>query len=255
MEELKKILEKLNIDDGEAKCAKLESYMHGVLEWNEKVNLTAITEEVEFVQKHYVDSLLCSGAPEFLAAKSVIDVGTGGGFPGVPLAVCFPEKSFVLMDSLAKRLRIVKELCERIGIENIEVVHGRAEELGRQKGMRDSFDLCVSRAVANMSTLSEYCLPFVREGGCFIAYKGSECEAEVDSAARAIELLSGELIRLDSTKPQYVEICNGADKSSEDSTDKASQIPFEHKLIYVKKLKPTPKAYPRKAGTPSRKPL
>ncbi|MGN0715407.1 MAG: 16S rRNA (guanine(527)-N(7))-methyltransferase RsmG, partial [Anaerovoracaceae bacterium] len=144
---------------------QLELYMEGVLSWNEKVNLTAITERDEFMIKHFLDSVLCCGFPEFQSAKKIIDVGTGGGFPGVPLAVVSPDKQFILMDSLKKRLNIIDELTSSIGIRNVSTVHARAEELGRNKEHREQYDLCVSRAVANLATLSEYCLPFIRQGG------------------------------------------------------------------------------------------
>ena len=119
---------------------------------------------------------MCAGSKEFAGSKRIVDVGTGGGFPGIPLAIAFPEKDFVLLDSLNKRIKIVKEAARDSGIENISAFHGRAEDFARNKDMREKFDLCVSRAVANMSTLCEYCLPFVKVGGCFIAYKGPECE-------------------------------------------------------------------------------
>ena len=163
---------------------QLRQYMEGVLAWNEKVNLTAITDRDAFVQKHYIDSLLCAESLDFTESTSICDVGTGGGFPGVPLAVCYPDKEFVLMDSLQKRVKIVRELCDEIGLRNVTVIHGRAEELARKKEYRENFDLCVSRAVANMQVLSEYCLPFVKPGGYFIAYKGADCEAEISDASR-----------------------------------------------------------------------
>lgn len=230
------VLNKLNIKDAEAKADVLMQYMDCILEKNEKVNLTAITERDDFIQKHFIDSLLCADSKEFLEAERIIDVGTGGGFPGIPLAVCFPEKEFVLMDSLAKRINIIRELCVKLGIENVSVVHGRAEDLGRQEGLRETFDLCVSRAVANMSTLCEYCLPFVREGGAFIAYKGPDCESEINDALSAIRLLGGELDRIDSA----TELAQGG---------------YRHSFAFVKKVEATPDKYPRKAGTPSKKPL
>ena len=233
MSDLIKGLEQLNISDAEKKADILNKYMEGILHWNEKVNLTAITDREEFVQKHIIDSLLCVSSEEFQKTSSVIDVGTGGGFPGIPLAVAFPEKEFVLMDSLAKRLKIVDELCGELGINNVTTLHGRAEELGRQKGYRDNFDLCVSRAVANMSTLSEYCLPFVKAGGSFIAYKGPDCKSEINDASRAIRVLGGKLLRI----------------------DKAGLDAYNHELVYISKEISTPAAYPRKPGTPSRKPL
>lgn len=237
MNTLEKFLLDNSISEPEAKAAQLEEYMNGVLEWNEKVNLTAITDRDEFVQKHIIDSLLCAQAPEVTESSSICDIGTGGGFPGVPLAVCYPDKEFILMDSLAKRIRIVNDLCAAVGADNVTAVHGRAEELARQKTYRDRFDLCISRAVANMSTLCEYCLPFVRVGGTFIAYKGPNCESEINDAKRAIELLGGEVDRVE--HPQF-EIRGER---------------FDHTLVYIIKKRGTPKAYPRKAGTPARNPL
>ena len=231
MNELKPLMNKLNIEEVEEKAQQLERYMEGVLVWNDKVNLTAITEREEFVQKHLIDSLLCAETLGFTEASSICDVGTGGGFPGVPLAVCYPEKEFVLMDSLGKRVRIVRQLCDDLGIANVTAVHGRAEDFARQADYRDRFDLCVSRAVANMRVLCEYCMPFVRAGGFFIAYKGMDCESEINDAANAIKVLGG---------------------------DQAEIRPLphlDHSLVVVRKVKPTPDAYPRKAGVPSRKPL
>ena len=231
MNELKPLMNKLNIEEVEEKAKQLEQYMEGVLAWNEKVNLTAITEREEFVQKHLIDSLLCAETLGFTEASSICDVGTGGGFPGVPLAVCYPEKEFVLMDSLGKRVRIVQQLCDDLGITNVTAVHGRAEDLARQTDFRERFDLCVSRAVANMRVLCEYCMPFVRAGGFFIAYKGPDCESEINDASNAVKVLGGALPEI---KP----------------------LPhLDHNLVIVRKEKPTPDAYPRKAGVPSRKPL
>ena len=209
--------------------------MESVLEKNKHINLTAITDRDEFIRKHYVDSLLCASSAEFRNANSVIDVGTGGGFPGIPLAIAFPEKEFVLIDSLNKRIRIINELCENYGIDNVTALHGRAEELGRNSNFRESFDICVSRAVANMSTLSEYCLPFVKIGGTFIAYKGPECSEELNNASNAIRMLGGEVMRIEN--PQF------------------DELPFEHTLIYINKAESTRSKYPRKAGTPSKEPI
>lgn len=229
------MLSQMNIAYSLSKEQQLLGYMEEILEKNRHINLTAITDREEFLQKHYMDSLLCTGSREFQEAVSVIDVGTGGGFPGIPLAVCFPEKGFLLIDSLNKRIRIINELCEKLQIRNVRAVHGRAEDLARQKDMRENFDLCVSRAVANMSTLCEYCLPFVRVGGTFIAYKGPDCRMEVEAASKAIQILGGKLQRQENS---------GFDG-----------VPFDHKLIYISKTKTTLPKYPRKAGIPSKEPL
>lgn len=219
----------------EAALPKLMAYRDAVLEWNNKVNLTAITNHDEFVQKHYVDSLICADAEEVKAAELVLDVGTGGGFPGIPLAVMFPEKRFVLLDSLQKRLKIVKQISDELGIDNVEVLHGRAEDLARLAAYREKFDLCVSRAVANLSTLSELCLPFVSVGGTFLSYKGPNAGGEIKAADKAIRLLGGKLNRIDIPKSAYFSL--------------------DHTMVYINKEKKTPATYPRKAGTPSKDPI
>ena len=235
MKNVESICSRLHINYDDGKSRKFEGYMESVLEKNKHINLTAITDRDEFIRKHYVDSLLCASSAEFRNANSVIDVGTGGGFPGIPLAIAFPEKEFVLIDSLNKRIRIINELCENYGIDNVTALHGRAEELGRNSNFRESFDICVSRAVANMSTLSEYCLPFVKIGGTFIAYIGPECSEELNNASNAIRMLGGEVMRIEN--PQF------------------DELPFEHTLIYINKAESTRSKYPRKAGTPSKEPI
>ena len=235
MKNVESICSRLHINYDDGKSRKFEGYMESVLEKNKHINLTAITDRDEFIRKHYVDSLLCASSAEFRNANSVIDVGTGGGFPGRPLAIAFPEKEFVLIDSLNKRIRIINELCENYGIDNVTALHGRAEELGRNSNFRESFDICVSRAVANMSTLSEYCLPFVKIGGTFIAYKGPECSEELNNASNAIRMLGGEVMRIEN--PQF------------------DELQFEHTLIYINKAESTRSKYPRKAGTPSKEPI
>jgi len=219
---------------GEA-IPKLLAYRDATLEWNNKVNLTAITNPDEFIHKHYVDSLLCASSEELQKAHTVIDVGTGGGFPGVPLAIFFPKKKFVLLDSLQKRLKIVRQMVDDIGLSNVEVVHGRAEDLARMPKYREQFDLCVSRAVANLSTLSELCLPFVKVGGTFISYKGPNCNSEVSDAQPAMQALGGKLLRAEMPRP--------------------GNYTTDHTMIYIYKERKTPAAYPRKAGTPAKDPL
>lgn len=268
--EVEGLCRKLNIPYDAETDEKFAGYMEGILSWNEHINLTAITDRTEFVQKHYIDSLLCANAPEVLGASRVIDVGTGGGFPGVPLAIVFPDKEFVLVDSLRKRLRVIEELCEKLGIGNVRVVHGRAEELARLGELRESFDLCVSRAVANMSTLAEYCLPFVRVGGSLLAYKGPDCEDEVGRAGRAIKLLGGRLDRIEEARsdaPAAADLRSGSPAARESaaaagtvpcdphSDREAAPEPLRHKLIFISKTSPTLSKYPRKAGTPAKEPL
>lgn len=233
MQILRNYLEKIGIEYTDDMIEKFSGYMDGILEWNEKINLTAITDRDEFVTKHFVDSVLGVNLPEYKDAASVIDVGTGGGFPGIPLAIVSPDKRFILADSLKKRLKVIDDLADKNSIDNVETVHGRAEELARKKEYRDTFDVCVSRAVANLSVLLEYCLPFIRVGGCLMAYKGPDAEKEIAGASNALKALGGEVVR----------------------TERVSLDCFDHNIVIIKKTKPTPKKYPRKAGTPSKEPL
>ena len=209
--------------------------MEGILTWNEKVNLTNITDPAEFRIKHNADSLMCVDFPEFQEAESVIDVGTGGGFPGIPLAVYAPDKHFTLLDSLNKRLRIIDELAGELEINNITLVHGRAEDIAKKPEHREKYDLCVSRAVSNLATLSEYCLPFIRVGGYLLAYKGPGAEEEAKDAEKALKILGGSIIDIRQTSME--------------------EYGLDHRILVIKKVRNTPKAYPRKAGTPLREPL
>ena len=200
-----------------------------ILEWNEKINVTAITDPDEFYEKNIKDSLTICIRPEIASAKKILDMGTGGGFPGLPLAIAYPDKDFVLMDAVGKKLKVIDDVAGKLGVKNITTVHSRAEDYVS----RETFDLVVSRAVANMSTLSEYCLPFVKVGGYFIAYKTKDAEDEIKSAAHAIKVLGGAPVEIaDNGLP----------------TD-------DHLFAIVKKIAPTPKQYPRKAGMPTKQPL
>ena len=214
---------------------KLEKYMEGILSWNEKVNLTNITDPAECRIKHNADSLMCVDFPEFQSAKNIIDVGTGGGFPGIPLAVYAPDKHFTLLDSLNKRLRIIDELAGGLDITNITLVHGRAEDVARNREHREKYDLCVSRAVSNLATLSEYCLPFIKVGGYLLAYKGPGADQEVKDAEKALKTLGGSLVDIRETTME--------------------EYGLDHRILVIEKVRNTPKAYPRKAGTPLKEPL
>lgn len=235
MEQLRKALNYLERPDDDAVLEKFNAYMNGVLEWNKVINLTSIIVASDFVQKHFIDSLLCVDFPEFRGATTIIDIGTGAGFPGIPLALVAPDKHFVLVDSLKKRLNIIDELCDNIGISNIETVHGRADDLGRNRRHREKYDLCVSRAVAHLSVLSEYCLPFVKRGGFFLSYKGPGAEKELLESGNAIGKLGGK-------------IC-GISKVEMDGFD------LEHNIVKIEKTMGISTKYPRKAGTPSKDPL
>jgi 16S rRNA (guanine527-N7)-methyltransferase len=177
-----------------------------VLERNEHINLTAVRDRNEAMVKHVVDSLAILDLPEFKESKTIIDVGTGAGFPGALLAIACPEKEFVLLDSTLKRLKVIDEFSEALNIQNITTLHARAEEINRKPPHGGAYDLCVSRAVADLSTLSGWCLPFVRKGGSFISYKGENHGAELDAAKGALKRCGGRLERVESYKDVPAEI-------------------------------------------------
>lgn len=235
MEQLKSAMDRLSIPWDDNTIDTFEKYRNLILEWNEKVNLTAVRDPQEFEIKHFVDSLFVVAHPGFKSASTIIDVGTGAGFPGVPLAICFPEKRFVLLDTVQKKIRIVQQVTEEIGITNVRPISGRAEDAAKDSAHREKYELCVSRAVANLATLTEYCLPFVKVGGYFAAYKTDNGDQEYEEGKRAIERMGGRL----EEKIAY---------SVDNSIDK-------HNILWIRKTKPTPGEYPRRAGTPSKEPI
>ena len=210
-------------------------YYELLIEWNKVMNLTGITEFEEVLQKHFVDSLSVKKVVDLTKISRVIDVGTGAGFPGIPLKIVFPELKITLLDSLQKRIKFLNEVIGRLCLKDIEAIHGRAEEYARRKEYREQYDLCVSRAVANLASLSEYCLPYVKVGGWFVPYKSGKIQEELENSKKAMELLGGR-------KKEVVFF----------------QLPdsdIDRSLVIVEKAKNTLKRYPRKAGMPTKEPL
>lgn len=224
---------KISITFTDTQLEQFRMYYEMLVEKNKVMNLTGITEWNEVLEKHFLDSISLIRAIDLNQELTVMDMGTGAGFPGIPLKIAFPKLKVTLADSLNKRVLFLQEVIDSLKLEGIEAIHGRAEDLARDKKYREQYDLAVSRAVANLSTLSEYCLPFVKIGGKFISYKSGEIEEEVSSSKSAVFLLGGKII---------------------------NSVKFElgesgRSFIVIDKVNGTPKSYPRKAGTPSKKPL
>lgn len=250
---MEKMLEEFGIKLDTAQLEAFDKYYELLVEWNSFMNLTGITEYDEVLLKHFVDSLAINKAIDMSQKLSIIDVGTGAGFPGLPIKLAFPQNKVTLLDSLNKRIKFLNEVVDntlefnlksnsnvdkfkvKSNSNDIETIHGRAEEYAVKAEYRGQYDVAVSRAVANLSTLSEYCLPFVKIGGVFVAYKSGDYKEELDNAAKALKILGAEVEKVvNFTLP--------------DSDMKRS-------LIVIKKIADTPKKYPRKAGLPSKEPL
>lgn len=232
---LKDRLEALDIVLDQEQINQFDEYYEILVEWNKVMNLTGITEYQEVVEKHFLDSLSIVKVMDMDQVERVIDVGTGAGFPGIPLKIAFPKLDIVLLDSLNKRIRFLDHVIEELGLEGIRTIHGRAEDFARDGKYRERFDLCVSRAVANLSSLSEYCLPYVKVGGRFVSYKSGDIEEEVNDASKAIALLGGKKERIE--------------KFQLPDTD------IQRSFVVIRKTKNTQKRYPRKAGMPTKEPL
>lgn len=228
-------LQELNLTLSELQKKQFIDFYEFLIERNKVMNLTGITDFQEVLVKHFLDSLMAAKVTDMGQINSVMDIGTGAGFPGVPLKIMFPHTKSVLLDSLNKRVKFLEETFELLKLSNITAVHGRAEEYAKNKEYRERFDLCVSRAVSNLATLSEYCLPYVRKGGLFISYKSGKVQDEAEEALKAIQLLGGKL----------KEIVYFSLPGSE----------IDRSLVVIEKVKNTPGRYPRKAGTPLKEPL
>lgn len=228
-----KELNNISVELSEKQLEQFRLYYEMLVEKNKVMNLTGITEWDEVLEKHFLDSISLIRVVDLHSDISIMDMGTGAGFPGIPLKIAFPELKITLVDSLNKRVLFLQEVIDTLGLKYIEAVHGRAEDLARDKKYREQYDLSVSRAVANLSTLSEYCLPFVKLGGQFVSYKSGEVENEVSESKSAVFLLGGKI-------KDIVKFELGESNRS---------------FVVIDKVKGTPKTYPRKAGTPSKKPL
>lgn len=232
---LRENLKKIGCEPSDLQCEQLNNFHKILCEWNEFMNLTGITEYNEVVIKHFVDSLAVNCVYSFKKTDRVVDIGTGAGFPGIPLKIMYPDTSFTLLDSLNKRIKFLDEVIKVNSLDGIETLHGRAEDYARDKNYREAFDVCVSRAVANLSTLSEYCLPYVKAGGVFISYKAGQLDEELKASERAIKLLGGEIKEVH--------------KLTLPDTD------IDRTFVVIKKTAATSKKYPRKSGLPSKEPL
>ena len=227
-------LSKIKCTLNNSQLEQFELYYDMLIEKNKVMNLTAITDFDEVIEKHFLDSLFLCHTLDLNAEKNIIDVGTGAGFPGIPLKIAFPQLKITLLDSLNKRVGFLNEVIKALELKNIEAVHGRAEDFARDKEHRAAYDICVSRAVANLSTLSEYCLPFVKVGGVFGALKGPDGPAEVEAAKKAISLLGGKVEAV-----------------------KSFTLPGQQArtVAVIRKVQPTPAKYPRHGGKISKQPL
>jgi 16S rRNA (guanine527-N7)-methyltransferase len=225
----------LGLDIDREKAGEFLHYMEMLIHWNKKINLTAITHRDGIVTKHFLDSLTCAATGLVDSSLKAVDIGTGAGFPGIPLKIVYPGLEMTLIDSLRKRVQFMERVVLELGLSGISVLHGRAEDAARSDIHRERYDLCLSRAIAHLSVAGEYCLPFVKTGGSFIAMKGPGYLDEIREAGRAIGLLGGEITDTMKFKIPFTDIT--------------------HYIIIIRKTKSTGAEYPRKAGRPAKYPL
>lgn len=228
-------LNELGVRLNDIQKEQFDRYYELLVEWNRVMNLTGITDYDEVNLKHFTDSLTIVRINNMENVPTLIDIGTGAGFPGLPIKIAFPHIKVVLLDSLNKRIKFLDKVIEELNLDNVFTLHGRAEDYAKKVEYREQFDTCVSRAVANLSTLSEYCIPFVKEGGNFISYKSAESDEEISHSEKAINLLGGKINRVEKF------VLPGSD--------------MRRALVKIDKVKSTPKKYPRKAGMPGKEPL
>ena len=228
-------LETLGIRLTDVQKRQFDRYYELLIEWNRVMNLTGITEYDEVNLKHFTDSLTIVRIKDMENVSTLIDVGTGAGFPGIPIKIAFPHIKVTLLDSLNKRIKFLDQVVEELDLEDVVTLHGRAEDYAKKEEYREQFDLCASRAVANLSTLSEYCLPFIKKGECFVSYKSADSDEEIQQSEKALDILGGKIEKVDKF------VLPGSDMG--------------RALVMIEKVKNTPRKYPRKAGVPSKEPL
>lgn len=228
-------LKQIGISIDEDKIEKLLEFKDILLEWNEKINLTSITDEKDIYIKHFIDSATCLASGIVKPGSRVIDVGTGAGFPGMVLKILRDDINMTLLDSLNKRVIYLEEAAKKLTIDQVGIMHGRAEEFGMKKGYREQFDIALSRAVAPLNVLCEYCLPYLKKGGFFLCQKGPSYKEELEEAKKAIEILGGVLDGIEEHQLPYSDIT--------------------HYIIVIKKIENTPTKYPRKPGKPAANPI
>lgn len=237
IEEFSKLIssyeKEISIEFSNIQIERFYKYMNLLIEWNEKINLTAITEPKEIIIKHFIDSLTV--LKDIKGKNTLVDVGTGAGFPGIPLKIMDEEIKITLLDSLNKRINFLNEVINQLDLKNIETIHSRVEEAGKNKKYRERFDIATARAVANLATLSEYMLPLVKVGGKSICMKGSEVSEELQNSKKAISILGGEIENIDNFQLPKSDMMRN--------------------IVIIKKVKNTPNKYPRKPGTPSKEPI